>query len=348
LLHRPTGARDPVEVARRIAGAQAQDVYAGPLTLRSRSRGLTAAAVRRARVEERSLLRSWAMRKTIHLFPAEDADWLLPLFEPATEKWSRRRLGQLGMPARAQERALRAIGRMLEREGPLSRSELAERLLDAGIDLNPQTRLHVMLAAVTSGIACLGPDRGAATCLVLRRDWIGEAKPFDRAAGLAELSRRYLRAFGPATERDFAYWSGLGLGEVRAGLAAIADEMVEWALGDERLYSLRGRPARRAPSGLVRLLGAFDTYLLGYRSREFAVPSSGRAAVKEGGGGWIRPVILVDGRVAGTWRSARKPGGLAVELMPFGRLGRQAREAIAAEVADIGRFEGTSAKLAEF
>ena len=97
LLHRPTSATDPAEIARSIAGAQAQDVYAGPLTFRSRSRKLTAADIKRARTEERSLLRTWVMRTTVHLIPTDDAGWWLPLFEPGIERWSRRRLS----PARA-------------------------------------------------------------------------------------------------------------------------------------------------------------------------------------------------------------------------------------------------------
>ena len=99
LLHRPTAAKDPAEIARAIGGAQAQDVYAGPLQFRSRSRSLTAADIQRARTEERSLLRTWVMRMTIHLIPTGDAAWWLPLFEPDIERWSRRRLAQLGMPA---------------------------------------------------------------------------------------------------------------------------------------------------------------------------------------------------------------------------------------------------------
>ena len=94
-------------MASEIAGAQAQDVYAGPLSFRSRSPRLTAADVTRARTEERSLLRTWVMRMTIHMIASEDAGWMLPLFEPRIEKWSRRRLGQLGMPADEQEKALR-------------------------------------------------------------------------------------------------------------------------------------------------------------------------------------------------------------------------------------------------
>jgi hypothetical protein len=338
--------RDPVEVARTIAGAQAQDQYASPLTFRSRTRRLTAADVDRARTEERSPLRTWVMRMTIHLIPTDDAGWLLPLFEPGIEKWSRRRLEQLGVSPTAQGKALRAIERALGAEGPITRPEAAERVAAAGIELDTQTRMHIALLAVTSGVACLGPDRGKRTCLVRREDWIGKPPRFDRDAALAELARRYLRAFGPATERDFAYWSGLGLGEVRTALDGIAEQLTESRVGEETMLSVRGRQSRLPPTGQVRLLGAFDTYMLGYRSRDFAVQYEHVAAVKEGGGGWIRPVIVRDGAVIGGWRYTRKGGRVEVSLNSPESLPAAVRKAIDAEVADIGRFEGLPTTLA--
>ena len=345
LLHRPTSMRDPAELARAIGGAQAQDTFAGPLSFRSRSRRPTAADIDRARTEERSLLRTWVMRTTIHLIPTDDAGWMLPLFEPGIERWSRRRLGQLGMPPASQEKALRTIATALELEGPITRSEAAERVRAAGVDLNPQTRLHVIGLAVTSGLACLGPDRGRTTCLVLRRDWLGQLPPLNREAALAELARRYMRGFGPATDRDFAYWSGLGLREVRTGLEAISKELEQVRVGDETLLTLRGRAARLPRSGQLRMLGNFDTYLLGWKSRDFSVHAEHRAAVKEGGGGWIRPVIVRDGVVIGGWRASRKGGRLEISLNLAGPVDAEVRQAIDAEIADIGRFEGLEARV---
>src|SRR3954463_12470658 len=157
LLHRPASATHPAEIARAIGGAQAQDVYAGPQTFRSRSRKLTAADITRARTEERSLLRTWVMRTTVHMIPTEDAGWGLPIFEPGIEKWSRRRLSQLGMPAGQEDKALRVMANALADEGPLTRPQLAERVVAAGVELNEHTRLHIVGLAVTSGVACLGP-----------------------------------------------------------------------------------------------------------------------------------------------------------------------------------------------
>ena len=347
LLHRPPSADDPAEIARAIAGAQAQDVYAGPLSFRSRSRSLSADDVRRARTEERSLLRTWVMRMTIHLIPTEDAGWWLPLFEPDMERWQRRRLSDLGLRARDTEKALEVIGRALTEEGPLTRTEARDRVETAGVRLSTQTGMHIVGLAVTSGIACLGPDRGKQTCLVRREDWLGKLRAVDRERACAELARVYLRAFAPATDRDFAYWSGLGLRQVRSGFEAISGEIEEVRVGDEVMLVPRGGLPRLPRTGQLRMLGNFDTYLLGWKDRTFSVTGEHAIHVKEGGGGWIRPVIEEDGIVIGGWRSSRKGGRLEISL----NLPKPERErlgaAIEAEIADIARFEGVEAAIAQ-
>ncbi len=334
-----------MDIARAIAGAQAQDIHAGPQTFRSRSHKLTAADIKRARTEHRSLLRTWVMRTTIHMIPSDDAGWWLPLFEPGIERDTRRRLAQLGMPGGHEDRSMKLVARMLADEGPLTRSEIAERLARGGVELNQMTRLHVMRLAVTSGIACLGPDRGSQACLVRREDWIGKPPPVDRDRALAELARRYLGAFGPATDRDFAYWAGLPLRDVRAGIEAISAEIEEVRVGDQRMLALRGGLPRLPATGQVRMLANFDTYLLGWKDRRFSVADEHALHVKEGGGGWIRPVVVEDGIVVGGWRSSRKAGRLEITL----NLPRSERErlgdAIEAEVADLARFEGIEARI---
>ena len=283
-------------------------------------------------------MRTWLMRMTIHTIATEDAGWMLPLFEPQIERWSRRRLQQLGMAAPTQERALRTIARALE-DGPLTRPEAATRVADTGIALNAQTRQHVIGLAVTSGVALLGPDRGAQSMLVRREDWIGVAPPFERQSALAELARRYIRAFGPATDRDFAYWSGLPLRDVRSGLEAISAELEGVRVGEQEMVARRGGLPRLPRPNQIRMLGGFDTYLLGYKDRGFTTGEEHRETASDGGGG-IFPVILHDGRVAGGWRISRQGGRLEIAFKRPGAVAPDLREAIEAEIADIARFEG--------
>jgi hypothetical protein len=338
LLNRPSDVRRPHDVALLAAGIQAQDLRAGRLGFRARSRRLRAADVDRARTEERSIVRTWAMRSTMHMLAAEDAGWLLSLFDGGLVADSRRRLTQLGLDARAQERALRVIRKALESDGFLGRSELVERLDRVGIEVDAARRVHLFRLATGSQLAILGPDRGAQTLLALRREWLGEPQEHDRDTALRDLARRYFRAFAPATEADFAGWSGLPLRDVRAGLGAIAGELVEMMIEGERAWAPKrgGRWARRA---VVRLVPAWDNYLMGHRDRDFIAGPEKWPRIMPGGG-LIRPTILVDGVAVGTWVMRRKGRAVDVEVSPCGKLDAGVEEAVRAEIEDIRRFEG--------
>jgi hypothetical protein len=278
------------------------------------------------------------MRGTIHLLATDDTGWLLPLFDRSLAALSRRRLGQLGMDARAQDRALAAIRRALESDGFAGRSELVALLGRQGIEIDASRRVHLFRLATAEGTAILGPDRGAETLLAPAREWLGERPPHDREAALAELARRYVRGFGPASETDFAGWAGLPLRDVRAGLSRIAAELVEVRLEGGRGWMLR-RGAPRARGPIVRLLPPWDNYLMGHRDRSFvADPEAWRRITP--GGGLIRATIVVDGVAAGTWSLRRKGRSRAVELEPFEEPDAETRAALEAEVDDIDRFEG--------
>jgi Winged helix DNA-binding domain len=341
LFHRPSGVRHPVDVVRLSGPVQAQEPRAARLAFRARCAGLVAADVDRARTEERSLLRAWMMRKTVHLIPADDAGWIVPLFAPIIVRWSRKRLGDFGLDRDGQDRAMKLLHKAVDADGPLTRPELSQRLRSAGFETGPQFAVHLWLLATLDGELCLGPDRGGQTCLVHTADWVGKLEPRPREDSLAELARRFVGAYGPVTERDLARWAGLPLRDAKAGIGRIAGELAE----DGDLLRLK-KGARRAASGpVVRLLGAFDNYNMGYVDRGFAV---GEENVKQivPGGGIVRPTITVDGRFAGTWSSKRSGKRLAVTIEPFGPLSPEVDRAVAAEVADIGRFEGLDARIA--
>jgi DNA glycosylase AlkZ-like len=332
-------------VVREAGPVQAQEPRAAKLAFRARARGLTAADVDRARTEDRSLLRAWAMRKTVHLIPSDDAGWLLPLFADQIVRWSRKRLSDFGLDRDGQDRALAVLHRAVDEDGPLTRPELAERLEHAGFETANEFKVHLWLLATLDGELCLGPDRNGQTCLVRTRDWIGELQPRPREDSLAELARRYLRAYGPATDRDLARWSATPLGDLRLGIERIAAELEQVRVGKETLLVL-GRPPRAARGRIVRMLGAYDNYSLAYESRTVAVPPEHERQIVPGGG-IVRPTIVADGRFVGTWTSKRSGSRLTVAIEPFGALDSELAEAIEAEVADIGRFEGLTATLAD-
>ena len=162
---------------------------------------------------------------------------------------------------------------------------------------------------------------------VLVRDWLGEPKPVDREAALAELARRYLVGHAPADDRDLARWAGLPLRDARAGLAAIAPELVERE--DGLVHLAKALPEPEVPS--PRLLGAFDPLLLGWTSRAHVLGPHTHLVTMNG---IFRPFAMVRGRAAGTWRLKRGK----VEVEPLQRLPKSAAAALEADAAEVERF----------
>jgi hypothetical protein len=298
--------RDLVELVRRVVGIQAQDATAAALSIRARTEGLTAADVERA-IEERRLVRTWLMRGTLHLVAAEDAGWLHALFAPRALRSERRALAQLGVIEAEQARAVEVIRETLG-AGALTRAELCAELERAGIDTSGRKAAHLPRLAALEGHVVLGAGRGGKDTYMLAGEPL-RARP-DTDDAVVELARRYARGYAPADARDFAVWSGLPAHAVEA-----PDD---------------SPPAPDPP--VVRLVPAFDAYLLGYRSRELAVPPEHSRRIWPGGG-IVRATVLVNGLAAGTWtRSGSRVA--AVELFGDG-LGE---DALADEVRDVERF----------
>jgi Winged helix DNA-binding domain len=340
---------DVHEVVRRMGGVQAQDTAASRLALRPRGRRLDARAVRAACDRERSVVRTWAMRGTLHMVAAEDVGWLVALFGPGLVAATRRRRLQLGLDDDRAERALPVLRKVLA-DGPLPRAELVARLAGLGVVLDPRSQApaHLLAYAAARGLVCRGPDLdGDEPTYVLLDDWVDRQQPpLDLEAALAELARRYLGAHGPATPQDLAAWAGIAAGRARRGFQLAAGSLTEVEAAGAPAWTLRGaRPAAgpgRAPC--VRLLYRFDDYLLGWRGRDLVL-SPAFAGRIHAGGGWIHPAVVVDGRVVGTWRLAAGRGGrLTAAVEPFEPLDR-AVAGLQAEVADVGRFLDAPATL---
>lgn len=322
--------RTPAQVVARLLAVPAQDGRGFRLAVRARSHGTTAADVDRALTEARSLVVTWLNRGTLHLVRSEDLPWLHALTAPFRRTATRRRLAQEGVDAPTADRGVAVVAGALADAGPLTRSELGERLAAAGVPTAGQALIHVLRLAALEGIAVRGPVRGDEQAYVGVGDWLRSAPSVDRGHAVAELARRYLAGHGPADERDLAYWAGLPLRDARAGLRAIAAELRD--AGEGRV-DLVGRTDDPPPPPPARLLGPFDPLLHGWRSRAPVLGDHVGVVMRNG---MLRAVALVDGRAAGTWAM---PGG-RVRLHPFAPLPEEVARALSADAADVERFFG--------
>ncbi len=325
-------ARDAVEVVDRLLAVQGQDPRGARLAVRARTTGLTVAEVDRALTAERSLVITWLNRGTLHLVRPEDYWWLHQLTTPQLFTGNSRRLAQEGVSPDAADRGVSVIERALSGEGPLPRAALRERIAAAGVRVEGQALVHILMLASLRGLAVRGPMVGNDHAYALVRDWLGKPPAaMDREAALAGLARRYLRGHGPADDRDLAKWAGLPLRDARQALGVIRAEVEE---REDGLVDLSSR-AKGEGLGEPRLLGPFDPLLLGWTSRE---PILGTHQAVITVNGLFRPFALVRGRAVATWRLV----GSQVVLAPFARLPVADAAALDVEAADIKHFLSAS------
>lgn len=311
--------------------------------MRARSTSLDAGAVSRALNEERSIVRTWLMRGTLHVVAAEDVRWLLDLLGPVFARAGASRHAQLGLTDDVKARGVAAIRRILAETGPLTRYQLVDRLRKRRIVLDPTTQapIHLIALAALQGVLCLGPDReNGESTYVLLDDWVAKARMPSRETALTELARRYVAAYGPATIEDLSSWSGLPMSEARSAVGGAHAGLSEVSVHGQAGFVSKQRLRSTSLPGKadVRLLPAFDTYLLGYRRRDLAVPPPLQRRLQRGGG-WLHPAVVVDGRAVAAWtlrKSAGRAGRVLVE--PSEPLSRAVRAGIDAEVTDIARF----------
>ena len=344
-----------LEVVARICGLHAQVLSSAELTLWARVESLEPGAVARALWEERSLVKTWAMRGTLHLLPAAE----FPRWQAAL---STRRLWEarawqrgFGVTLAELERLTDAVaealdGRLLTREelatrvGELTSPALGDKLRGSwGALLKPAAAL---------GRLCFAPNQGQQVRFTRPDTWLGGWAPRDPEAAVDEVTRRFLAASGPVTREDFARWWGIpSPAKGRRLLERLGSEVAQVEVDGTAAYALAAdlpglRAARPGRPRTVRLLPAFDQYVVtATRQAERLMPGPFKARVYRPQG-WLSPVLLVGGRMEGVWRQEARGRRLAVTIEPFaGPPPAQVRRAAEAEAERLAAFSGAELEL---
>jgi len=352
LLRAPRAAL--VEVVEDVCGIQAQLASAASLSARARVEELSPGDVDRALWTERSLVRTWCLRSTVHLVASRD----LPMLTAALagrarrdrERWAAARGLASGEVAAGVREALEAL-----EDAPATYEELRKRIAAslpkrASRACDPTAIAQLVQTACVEGTLVSGPAAGGRTTFVRSERWIPGSRRMPAREAQDALLRRYLRGHAPATLQDFSSWAGLAVGDAlpiwerlaRAGdtVEVTVDGHAGRLLGDDLAAIRAMSPARQH----VRLLPAFDVYLLAHRDRSLLVDAANRGRIYRGAGR-VSPVLLVDGRAAGTWTSESGRGRLLLRVEPFEELPKAVRAGIDAEAADVSRFLGLRVEL---
>jgi hypothetical protein len=337
-------AKDLVTICRDVCGVQAQIMSAAQLQLWARNHAITPAAVNDALWKTRSLVKTSLMRQTLHLVPADE----FPLYIAAHR--SARAKAVLSIMARCkitrdEADALTALILEELKTGPAPRAAIT-----AAVRPKVSKRLRVWMDKVWSivrlpvieGLVCYGPGEGNQATFIRTEQWLPAQSGVDEVKSDAvqaqkELFRKYLRAYGPATLQDFAHWSLISMAEVRALRPLLDAETTEHnglLLLREDMKTLQSTSPEMDS---VHLLPYFDVYLLAHRFKEhFLKPQFYKRVYRNQG--WISPVVLINGEIAGVWSYKLSRKAVEIEIELFARVGPRTRKQIkdrAAELADL-------------
>ena len=314
--------RTPAELVSHLGAVQAQDFAGGKWAIGLRLRNVAEAGIEEA-IAERTIVRTWPMRGTLHFVPAADVRWMLELTASRVVTGNAGRYRQLELDEHTFDVGRDVLIKALSGAKELTRQAIYRLLKEAGIKLegggpldSGQIRgLHILAYHAQTGLICYGRHQGRQPSFALLDEWVPQPRSLDRDEALTELTKRYFTSHGPATVQDFAWWSGLPLRDVRRGIELAGGHLDRLDIDGTQYWvgcDIAGAiddPAR------VHLLPPFDEYTVAYRDRSAVVATEHKELASSGG--VFRPIIVVDGRVVATWKGAVKKGALEVIPTPF-------------------------------
>jgi hypothetical protein len=340
----------PADVVRAMCGAHAQVLSAAELSIGLRIPGATRQATRDALGVQRSLVKTFGPRGTVHLLPTED----LPLWTGALSAVPA--IGQAPESMRLapeQVEELIAVIASVLADTELTADELSEQVvantgswagdlvIPAFQGFWPRWR-QVIPAAANSGALCYGPNRGRNVTYTNPRRWLPAFRPLEAGQAATELLRRYLFSYGPAAPRHVAQWLNAPVSFADDLFRSLAGELAEVEVDGRRLRLLAGDAVTPAdtpedePRG-VRLLPYFDAYVVGSHPRSLVYPGRAAERALAGGQAGNYPVLLVDGVVAGVWHQRRSGRRLRLTVEPLGTLTRRQSIELDDEVERVGQ-----------
>lgn len=339
------------ETARRLCGVHAQVMSCAELALAARVDGLRVEEVRDALWQRRELVKTWAMRGTLHLLPSDELALWSGALRTRSYLWrSPAWLRYFGVSLEELERFFTAIRTALEGHA-LTREEIATA---AGELAGPRAREHLasgwgslLKPVAMEGGLVFGPSRGRNVVFVNPHDWVGSFEPLPTEEASAEIVRRWLRVYGPGSHHDLARWWGTAAGRARQALEGIEGELAEVSVEGRRAYALAddARALTRASAdGPARLVAGFDPYVVSFHPRDALVDREFTARVSRTAG-WISPVVLVQGRAGGVWAHKLRGRVLEVTVEPFGRLATARRRELDGEAERLAAALGAEPSL---
>jgi len=301
----------PEEVVRFMGAMQAQDYEMSKWAVGVRMNEATDDLVESA-ISEGRILRTHVLRPTWHLVSPEDIRWMLDLSAQYVLRQNSSIDRFLGIDEDAYQLSAKIIEKALTLHGTLTREEIMVFLSEKGLNIAENRPAHYMFYAEMNALVCSGPRKGKQQTYMLLDERVPSAAKRSREENVAELTLRYFRSHGPATIKDFSWWSGLNQTEIKKGIEACGKALFS-ETRDGKMYWMAEQPFVFKEKG-VFVLPAFDEFTVSYADRSPSMrPDTGRTAILSNG--IFKPIIVENGEVTGIWKRTVKPKKVLVDAM---------------------------------
>src|SRR5262245_18581978 len=286
-----TSLEKPGELVAWMGAVQAQDYLGALWAVGLRMRDATEEMIEQA-IADRTIIRTWPMRGTLHFVAPADVRWMLELLTPRVIARCRGQYRSAELDEAVFSHSCDVLVRALQGGKRLSRNAIYKALDAAHISTANQRGLHILGRLAQDGIICFGPREAKQQTFVMLDEWVPVSKSLEGDEALAELAKRCFSSHGPATLQDFVWWSGLTIADAKAGLEMVKPQFIQEVIDGQDYWFVSSLPVVKDLSPTAHLLPVYDEYTVAYKDRS-AVLAPEHA--KRSGNGIFSPSIIVDG-----------------------------------------------------
>lgn len=318
---------DPADIVRQMGAVQSQDYAGAKWGLGQRLPEATDATLDEA-FNNGSLLRTHLLRPTWHFVAPEDIRWLLQLTGPRVHTVNTSMYRKLEVDKPLLKKSYKIIEKTLHDQQYRTRPELGAALTRARVNAEGLRLTYIVMSAELDGLICSGPRRGKQFTYALLEERAPQAKSLKQDEALAELTRRYFATRGPATQADFAWWSGLTLTQAKRGLEMVGAGFEQRSIHGQIHWFPEGALPRQRKSLTAYLLPNYDEYFIGFKNRSAIGEVADKLGILSDDVSFLAHILILNGQVLGGWRRTLTQKAVTVELNPIVKLGRPEKLAI--------------------
>ncbi len=325
----------PADVVSYMGAMQAQDYLGSLWAIALRTKKSTEADIEKA-IADKTIVRTWPMRGTLHFTSSENVRWMLEYLAPRPIARAATQHRKEGLTGNEFKKSRQVLEQELRDGHLLTRDEMYATLEKKKISCKGQRGMHIIVQLAQEGFICLATHKGKQHTFALLEEWIPKSNMVSKEEALYKLTLTYFTTRGPATLHDFIWWSGLSPQDARTAIQSTESKLKQLDINDINYWMKSTKPVNKTST---LFLPPFDEYLIAYKDRSATVDKAHAHHVRSSANGLLSPIIVHDGKIAGTWRREIGKDSVKISTQLFST-SKISKTALTKEAERYGKFLG--------